>query len=570
MRRCPKCHREYSDDSLNFCLDDGEWLNEISDQRSQTAVLSDPIHSSEAPTRYINHATAESTVAETVQEQPAKNGDVQVPSHRLRWLIGIPALLIVAAGLIGYRYMSKPTGNRIASIAVLPFENISGNPNMDYLSDGLSESLIYRLSQISTLKVSPRSSVFRYKGNVSDPITTGSQLGVDGIVTGRIVQHGENLAISVELNDVKSNKLIWGEQYERKMSDLLSTQREIAGEITRKLEIKLSTDESRQADKHYTENNEAYQNYLKGRFYWNKRTRDGYRAAIEYFNAAINKDPTFALAYAGLADCYNIFGSYGISAPTESFPLAKAAATKALELDDNLAEAHTSFAYIKYQFEWDWNGAEVEFKRAIDLNPNYALAHSWYGIELAGMGRMEESLREMKRSEELDPLSSSINASEAWMLYQARRYDEAITQFQKALDLDQSFARAHWGIAEPYLLKGNYDKAISEFQASRQLDETPLILARLGHAYAVSGRKPEAREILANLKQLPKPVYVDHYFIAEIHLALGEREQALNELENAYKERSSWMVWLKVDPLLDDLRPDPRFQDLMRHAGLLQ
>jgi tetratricopeptide (TPR) repeat protein len=322
------------------------------------------------------------------------------------------------------------------------------------------------------------------------------------------------------------------------------------------------------ANKHYTESNEAYQSYLKGRYYWNKRTRDGYSKAIDDFKAAIDSDPSFALAYAGLADCYNILSSYGLSSPNESFPLGKAAAMKALELDSDLAEAHTAVAYQKYQYEWDWVGGEREFKRAIELNPNYATAHHWYGLELANQGRLEEAFAELKKAEELDPLSLAIIGSTGWTLYETRRYDEALAYFQKALDLDQSFPRAHWGIAEPYELKGNYDKAIAELQRSRQLDDISSTLALLAGSYARAGRKAEAQSILAELNQQRKLKYVDAYRLAEIYAALGDKEQALRLLEEAYKERSSLLIWLKLEPKLDSLRSDPRYADLLHRIGL--
>jgi tetratricopeptide (TPR) repeat protein len=349
---------------------------------------------------------------------------------------------------------------------------------------------------------------------------------------------------------------------------LLATQREIAREIAERLKVKISGDEQRLANKHYTESNEAYQSYLKGRYYWNKRTRDGYSKAIEHFKAAIDKDPIFALAYTGLADCYNILSSYGLASPSESFPLGKAAVTRALELDDNLAEAHTSMAYLKYQFEWDWTGGEREFKRAIELNPNYSTAHHWYGLALANMGRSDEAFAELKRAHDLDPLSLVIMASTGWTLFKARRYDEAIAQFQKALEMDQNFGRAHWGISEPYALKGDYDKAIAELQKARLLDESPSTLALLAETYARAGQRSESQRLLAELLQQRKLKYVDAYYLAEVYAALGDREKALNTLEEAYNERSSNLVWLKWEPKFDGLRSDSRYVDLIKRIGL--
>lgn len=482
----------------------------------------------------------------------------------------ILALMFVAfaiAGLYAYRH-ARDTEVVIDSIAVLPFENQSGDPDSDYLADGLTDSIIYRLSQLPNLKVSPRSSVFHHKGKGEDPITIGNELRVNAVLSGRITKHGDQITISTELTDVRYNKLLWGEQYDRKLSELLATQREIAREITEKLKVKISGEEQRLANKHYTENNDAYQSYLKGRFYWNKRTREGYSKAIEQFKEAIDQDPSFALAYTGLADCYNILSSYGLSSPNESFPLGKAAVTKALDLDPNLAEAHTSMAYIKYQYEWDWAGAEREFKRAIELNPNYPTAHHWYGLALANMGRLDEAFAELKRAQELDPLSVTIMASTGWSLYHVKRYDEAIAEFQKALDMDENFVRALWGIGEPYELKQDFQKSIASLEKAHQLDNSPSVFALLAASYAQANRKAEARAILNELNQQMKLRYVDGYYVAEVYAALGEKEQALRSLEAAYHERSSLLIWLKFEPKFDDLRSDPRYIDLMRRVGL--
>ncbi len=588
MKRCPTCHQTYADETLTFCRVDGALL--VSDpldlSESATRVFDQSRAPQAAPTELFPGDTSESyrttstlgaTPVATIHahEKRTERRKSGMSRRKISMIITavvlaviiIPTVILAIAGYVAYRH-GHDTEVAIDSIAVLPFENISNDQDTEYLTDGLTESLIYRLSQLPNLKVSPRSSVFRYKGKATDPIKVGNELLVNAVLSGRIVQRGDQLTISTELTDVRYNRLLWGEQYKRKLSELLATQREIAEEIAQKLKVRISGEDQRLAKKHYTESNEAYQSYLKGRFYWNKRTRDGYSKAIDHFKAAIAADPSFALAYSGLADCYNVLSSYGISSPRESFPLAKMAATKALELDGNLAEAHTSLAYIKYQSDWDWTGAEGEFKRAIELNPNYATAHQWYAIELAGMGRVDEALREIKRAQELDPLSLVINASAGWLFYEARQYDEAIAQYQKSLDLDQNFARGHWGIAEPYALNGNSERAIRELQTARQVDETPIVLGLLGHAYAAAGEKSEAQKILNELKQQSKTKYVDSYFLAEIHAALGEKERALQELEDAYREHSSWIVWIKVEPKFDSLRPDPRYADLVRRVGL--
>ena len=565
MKRCPRCNRLETDETLKFCRTDG---TPLVDEEAPTDVLT---RTSEPATTEVLKAdtTVDVGTASTAPTGTAPTTKANSSRRRLALVI-ITAIVFIAlaiAGLFAYRH-ARNTEVTIDSIAVLPFENQSRDPDSDYLADGLTESIIYRLSQFPNLKVSPRSSVFHYKGRESDAITIGNELHVNAVLSGRITKRGDQITISTELTDVRYNKLLWGEQYDLKISELLATQREIAREITEKLKVKISGEDQRLASKHYTESNEAYQSYLKGRFYWNKRTRDGYGKAIDQFKAAIEKDPSFALAYAGLADCYNILSSYGLSSPNESFPLGKAAVTKALELDPNLAEAHTSIAYIKYQYEWDWAGAEAEFKRAIELNPNYATAYHWYALALANMGRVDESLAQLKRAQELDPLSLPILGSTGWTLYHAKRYDDAIAQYQRCLDMDQNFSRAWWGIAEPYELKGNFDKAITALQRARQLDDSPLVLALLADSYARANRKAEAQTVLDELTQQRTLKYVDPYSLAEVYAALGDKERALRLLEDAYRKRSSLLVWLKLDPKLDELHSDKRYLDLMRRIGL--
>ena len=549
MKRCPTCRRTFEDETLQYCRVDGALLSE----------------DSEAPTNLLRQSE-QSLPTEGLTKNTVR---AKVRSSAAKYLLfaAIATAIVAIATVFVYRQF-RVRDDSLNSIAVLPFENQSRDPESDYLADGLTESIIYRLSQFPNLNVSPRSSVFHYKGKESDALKIGNELGVATVLSGRITQHGDQITISTELTDVRNHKLLWGEQYDRKLSELLATQREIAREIADRLKVKFPGAYQQLANKHYTESNEAYQSYLKGRYYWNKRTRDGYNKAIEHFKAAIDQDPTFALAYTGLADCYNILSSYGLSSPNDSFPLGKAAVTRALELDDNLAEAHTSMAYLKYQYEWDWTGGESEFKRAIELNPNYSTAHHWYGLALANMGRADEAFAELKRAHDLDPLSLVIMASTGWALFKARRYDEAIAQFQKALDMDQNFGRAHWGISEPYALKGDYDKAIAELQKARELDESPSTLALLAETYARAGQRSESQRLLAELLQQRKLKYVDAYYLAEVYAALGDREKALRTLEDAYEERSSNIVWLKWEPKFDGLRSDPRYVDLIKRIGL--
>src|SRR3989441_3546725 len=479
------------------------------------------------------------------------------------------ALIVLALGAVGLGlYMhARNTEVAIESIAVLPFQNRSTEPDSEYLSDGLAESLIYRLSQLPNLKVSPTSLVFRYKGQEIDPIKVGKDLGVSAVLSGRITQRGDNLTISAELVDVRYNKLLWGEQYDRKTSELLATQREIAREIVDTLKLKVSGQE-RGLAKHYTESNEAYQLYLKGRFYWNKRTEDGMQKSLEYFQQAIERDPNFALAYSGLADTYDLLAApdaIGGMPPNEAMPKAKAAALKALEIDDTLAEAHVSLAHVNYYYDRNWAAAEREYKRALELNPNYPTAHQWYAVYLMSAGRFAEALAQTRRAQELDPFSLPINMTPGWVLLNARQYDQSIEQLRKTLEMDPHFILTHHRLGLVYEQKGKYDEAIAEFREVINLSAgKPLGITALAHAYALAGKRAEAQKTLVESQEISKQRYVSSAAIALTYAALGDKDQAFTWLEKADKERDGTLARLKVDPRFDSLRSDPRFADLER------
>ena len=490
-----------------------------------------------------------------------------ISRHKLGALVAL--LLVAGIAAVGWYYFhSQNSKVAIRSIAVLPFTNVSKDAEMEYLSDGISESLINSLSQLSNVKVIARSSAFTYKGKETDLKEVANALGVEAILTGRVTQRGENLSISVELVNASDKTQMWGEQYDRKMSDLLAIQREIAREIVEKLKLKVSGEEKGLA-KHYTESNEAYQLYLKGRYYWDKRTAEALKKSIEYFNQAIEKDPSFALAYVGLADCY-VVPAIRIP-PREAMPKAKAAALRALELDETLAEAHASLGRVLASYDWDWTSADREYKRAIELNPRYAVAHQWYGGYLAVMGRTNEALAERKRAQELEPLSLIINAELGMAFYYARDYDQAIEQFQKTLELDPNFPPTRAFLLAAYEQKGMYNEAIAEFKKAPPLtgiSEVGFLRAGLGHIYAVSSKKSEARKLLAELKQLSEQGYVPAPSIALIYAGLGEKDQAFAWLDKGYEQRAFQMQWIKIEPRWDSLRADPRFQDLIRRMGL--
>lgn len=455
----------------------------------------------------------------------------------------------------------------IDSLAIMPFVNASQDPNAEYLSDGITETIINSLSQLPQLRVMARSTVFRYKGKEVDPREVGNDLDVRAVMLGRVLQLGDQLVIKTELVDVVDGSQLWGAQYNRKPADILAVQDEIAGKIFEKLRPRLTGDHTMPPVKRYTDNTEAYQCYLKGRFYTSKATRDGLQKGIEHFNQAIEIDPTYALAYCGLAEAY-----YGLSSahlpPKEAMPKARAAAIKALEIDDELAEAHASLALVNAFFDWNWSEAENEYRRAIELNPGYASAHHWYGWYLALMGRLDQATAEMRHAQELDPLSLEITADLGLSFFFARRYDVAIKQFQKALEMDQNFIWARFFMGWADEQRGLIDEAIAEYQKAWQVEEAMVIKAALGHAYAIGGRNEEARAILSESEHASDGKHLSPYDSAIIHTALKEDEKAFACLEQAYENRSEALVWLKVDPRLDRLRTNPKFIDLLQRVGL--
>jgi eukaryotic-like serine/threonine-protein kinase len=481
--------------------------------------------------------------------------------------IGVLILLLTASGWF-YRFSAR--GETINSVAVLPFVNASGDPNAEYLSDGITESLINSLSQLPHLQVKSRDSAFMYKGKETDARTVGRELGVRAVFKGRVMQRGDNLAISAELIDALNDNHLWGQQYTRKATDVFALQEEIAKEMTTALRMRLTGEDEKRMAKSYTANPEAYRLYLQGRYWWNKRTGDGLNKGIEYFQQAIDKDPTYALAYTGLADCYDLLPLYANVPPKDAFPKAKEAALKALEIDDTLAEAHASLARIKAEYDWDWSGAEREFRRATQLNPSYATAHQWYGDVLETMGRLEEAIAEYKRALELDPLSLVINRNLGLVFYFARRYDQAIEQLRKTLEMDPNFALAHLDLGLAYVQKSMYKEGIAEFEKELVVSPgNPYALSGLGYAYAVAGRRAEAQKLLAKLNELSKQKYVPALHMVRIYAGLGEKDKAFEWLKKSYEERSIALFSdIKLDPAYDPLRSDPRFADLLRRMNL--
>ena len=467
-----------------------------------------------------------------------------------------------------FAFGSKVGGARqIESIAVLPFINQSGNADVEYLSDGMTESLITSLSQLPNLNVKARSSVFRYKGKEADAKTVGKELGVQAVLNGRVMQRGDQLTLNLELIDTATENVIWSEQYDRKQSDIISLQSEIARDVSSKLKAKLSGADEKKLAKNYTANPEAYQLYLKGRFYWNKRTADGLNQAAVYYKQAIEKDPAYALAYSGLAETYVLFPNYSVTAPKDIMPQAKAAALKALELDDSIAEAHAALGTYLSGYGWDQAAAERELRRAIELKPNYPTAYHWLGIVLAFANRPDEAIATARRAEELDPLSLIISADTAFDLILSRRYDEAIAQAQKTLKLDPNFYYAHYLLGWAYLQKGMYSPAIAEARKSLELNPEPYGKTILIAALAKSGGRTEALKLRDELKSEIGRRYIQSYYLAVADIALGEKDEAFAALEKDFADRATSYSYIPLDPLFDDLRADPRFKTLMQRVG---
>ena len=595
MKRCPECRRDYYDDSLLYCLDDGTALLEgpAATVEPATAILSEAgaaatgFRSEAAKTSGHIIATDQTAILPTgAMAEPRESlvdlseGERLSPDRavepqakgssgqRLVAVVGI-AVIILAGAFLGYRYFRPALIERVNSIAVLPFENRSGTADTDYLSDGLADSLIYRLSQLPDLKVSPTSSVMRYRSTEKDVAEIATELDVDAVMSGRLVQRGDDLSISVQLIDSRTKKLIWAEQYDRKMTDLLATQREIATSITQKLELKLAGSETKGITKKYTDSNEAYQLYMRGRYHFSKRTRDDVLTSIDYYQQAIKLDPNFALSYARIAEAYNQMPVYAFLSPNEAAPQAKAAANRALEIDPTLAEAHTAMANALAVYDWNWGEAERSFKRAIELDPNSSAAHLRYGLMLSPVGRADDAIGEFKRAIEIEPLDHVAGVALDYSYFVKRQYDLALEQALKNYQLEPNLVLVRWGLARAYIGKGMYDEAIAlTAESLRSNPESQLMLHMNGYSYARLGRRKEAEDVINTFRTLAATGYGIAYHVATIHAALGDKDKAFAELERSFQQRDWSLHQMNVDPFIDPLRDDPRFAAMVRRLNL--
>jgi TolB-like protein/Tfp pilus assembly protein PilF len=493
-----------------------------------------------------------------------------VARHRVRAIeIALLAFVLVASAAVMWppRTSDVPVDSAIDSLAIVPFANRGGNADGEYLSDGLTEGLIDSFSQVPRLKVAARSTVFPLKDRPLDPRAIGKDLNVRGVLLGSVSPIPAGLSLDVELVDAQDGHRIWSSKYETRLADLPAMRNRIVRDVAEQLRLPLAGDERNRLARLQTENGEAYQLYLKGRYVWNKRTEEGFRQGLDYFRQALEKDPSYALAHAGIADCYNLLGIWGALPPREAMPRVKDAALKAIAIDDSLAEAHTSLAFVYWVYDWDWTGAAAEFQRALDLNPNYATAHDWYAYYLASMGRFEEAIGHITRAQAIEPVSLSIGADVGELYYWWGRYDRAVAQLQGVLQVEPGFAMARNILGLTYLKMGRVDEAVKELEAAERLATGPRMLSTLGYAYGVSGSPARSRRILGELRRLSGDRYTSAFTSAVVYAGLGDTGAALDHLQQAFDERSDTMAILRVYPPLDGLRGDPRFQALLARVG---
>jgi serine/threonine-protein kinase len=524
----------------------------------------------------LRELEGESSVGNTLTDVAQTTVPALLRPHRIFWtkpriiaaLAAAAAVIIVALAVVAFRRQRPAEASAtINSLAVLPFTN--SDPSTEYLSDGITESLIENLSQLPDLKVKSSSTVFHYKGRATDSKEIGRELGVHALLSGNIVQRGDELAVSGELIDVRDDSHIWGERYARKVSEVVALPQQISRDVSQKLRARVDGLDHSQITRNYSPDSEAYRLYLQGRYNWNKRTVEGLRKGIEYFGQAIQRDQDYGLAYAGLADCYLLLNVYNVASADDSYPKAEAAANRALSINANLAEAHTSLAFVTYRYRLKWDEAEQHFKKAIALNPSYATAHQWYASLLVVMGRMNEAVTEAKTAHELEPFSLTIYSDYVRTLYYAGQLDQAQSEASKLIEMDRNFARAYYELGLVLEAQGALDQAINAFRnALKMSPDNVTALSALGHAQALAGKKSDAQRAIARLQELAKQQYVSPFQTAIIYAGLDNRKLALDWLEKSRAERFNWLPFLQVDPVFKKLRADERFVELSKSLGL--
>ncbi len=585
MKRCPQCLREY-DNTMMFCLDDGAELLygprnadtpvRLSSDEPQTAIFHSTSAPGDAPTRAQINTTDQTAILRTGAEAEPQESNKELTEKQSfsarrgakPLIAAVAAVVFLVGGFIGYRYFSASSSNQINSIAVMPFVNESRNEDVEYLSDGMTETLIKSLSNLKEMDVRPRAAVFRYKGKDTDLITIGKELNVQAILNGRVTQRGEQLLLSLELVDVARNRVIWTEQYQRRQTEIVLLQTEIAKDVSAKLSPQISGAEEANVTKQATADAAAYQAYLRGRYFWNKRTGDNINKAIEQYRAAIDRDPNYAMAYVGLAEAYSILADYASDAPADSLKRAEEFAKRALAIDPQMAEPHATLGNL-YYYNWQWAESEAAYKRAMELNPNYATAYHWYSVLLLALGRSDEAANMLMRAQELDPLSLIINQNVA-QIYRLKGDHQAVVELSRKInELDPNFPGGYFVVAWSYLKLGRNDDAIAAFQKSADLNSRhSTSLSELGAAYAMAGRTKEARELITELegRYVRKEAYGEH--VGTIYAALGEKDKAFEWIEKDVTARIGALTEFRWVPRSEPLRDDPRFKDLLKQMGL--
>lgn len=576
MKRCPQCHQTYTDETLKFCRDDGTLLqtNPLEPESPNTLILPGARTNVAPPTQVLQSET-EHGKETTSPIEPAGNshsgkiGPASGSKHRRRGVVVAISVLILATALGLWLFKNRSSSSTnpapIESIAVLPFLNESGNPEMEYLSDGMTESLINGLSQLPKLNVKARSSVFRYKGKEVDPQQIANELNVQAVLNGRVLQRGQDLILYLSLVDAQNGNQIWGEQYNRRQADLIQLQTEIARDVSSKLRTKLSGADEQRLTKNFTANPQAYQLYLLGRFYWNKRSKADIYRAIDYYSQAVRADPNYAIAYSGLSDAYAIVQGYDKSiSPVAANMKAREYALKALSLDETLSEAHVSYGLIIQSADFDFTGAEREFKRAVELDPKNMVAYLYYAMLLTGLGHFDEAEANFRHALELEPASQNANRNYGNFLMLVRRYDESEKQLRKTIELDPDFQVAYFSLANTLQLQGKYADSVEAYARAREIAGNSEEAATMRASFKKGGWRGFALDFSKyDWMSDTRPKYMDAARLASI----GETEKALDALEKSYAERETFVIVVKVDPRFDPLRSDPRFQDLLRRLG---
>ncbi len=567
MKRCPECRRDYLDDSLLYCLEDGVALLQgsvPSPDEPQTAILDQTAAPGEAETRAQIYTTGAET-GRDLSDAPRPPGQSRNRAGKLVAILAAGAVLI-AGSFFGYRYFAS--GTQIESIAVMPFVNESGNADVEYLSDGMTETLIKSLSNLPNLSVKPRSSVFRYKGKDTNLQTIAAELNVQAILNGRVAQRGDQLSLSLELVDVRQDKVIWTEQYQRKQSDIVSLQSEIAKDVSANIKAKLSGADEAKITKTGTADPQAYQAYLKGRYYWNRRTAVNLKKALEEFTIATDRDPNYALAFVGLADCYTLMGEYAGAPAADTIPKAKAYAERALALDSGLGEVHATLALIA-DYSWQWAEAEREYKIAIEANPNYPTVYHWYSISLKNLGRFDESDAMIRRAHQLDPVSSVIAINITRMLQIQKNDEAAIQHTLKLIELDPNFPPAYQYIALSYIRQGRTSEAIAAAEKGVETsNRSGISLGDLGYVYALAGRKEDAKALIKELEAKHARREAKPLFIAVVYAGLSEKDKMFEWLEKGLEEQSGQLAEVRWQMPFDPFRNDPRYKELLQRMNL--